>query len=260
MEEKMKRFSFLVFVFTSFLFTTQAATPECPELQIGLRRDFGYASGTGKIQGNFTISASGPTDLQRVIFYLDGHPLGDVQQPPFSLRFSTDSYGTGEHTLSALGYTSSGRKCESNNINVVFVTAKEGWQAGLKILVPILGLVFGLTLVMIVATAYSSGLAGKKLKDIPLGAERNYGMAGGAICPRCKRPFARHFLSPNMVVGKLERCPYCGKVSVVAARSMAELRAAEAAELEAAGGTQVNGASPEEQLKKDLEDSRYQDL
>jgi hypothetical protein len=49
-------------------------------------------------------------------------------------------------------------------------------------------------------------------------------------------------------------------VSVVAARSMAELRAAEAAELEAAGGTQVNGASPEEQLKKDLDDSRYQDL
>ncbi len=43
-----------------FFFTAQAATPECPELQIGLRRDFGYASGTGKIQGTFTISASGP--------------------------------------------------------------------------------------------------------------------------------------------------------------------------------------------------------
>jgi hypothetical protein len=61
-------------------------------------------------------------------------------------------------------------------------------------------------------------------------------------------------------VGKLERCPYCGKVSVVAARSMAELRAAEAAELTAAGAAPVNGDNPDERLKKDLEDSRYQNL
>ena len=240
--------------------TAQAATPECPELQIGLRRDFGYASGSGKIQGTFTISASGPADLQRVIFYLDGHPLGDVGKPPFSLRFSTDSYGLGEHTFSALGYTGSGRKCESNSLSAVFVTAKEGWQAGMKILVPILSLVFGVTLIMIAATVFSSGLAGKKLKDLPPGAERNYGMVGGAICPRCHRPFSRHLLSPNMVVGKLERCPYCGKVSVVAARPMAELRAAEAAELAAAGASPVNGDSPDERLHKDLDDSRYQDL
>ena len=166
----------------------------------------------------------------------------------------------GEHTFSALGYTSSGRKCESNSLKAVFVTAKEGWEAGLKILVPILSLVFGVTLIMIVATVFSSGLGGKKLKDLPLGAERKYGMAGGAICPRCKRPFARHLLSPNMVVGKLERCPYCGKVSVVAARSMAELRAAEAAELAAAGASPVNGDSPDERLEKDLDDLRYQDL
>jgi hypothetical protein len=255
----MKRIGFLVLTLLSLIFTVQAATPECPELQIGLRRDFGYASGTGKIQGTFTISASGPTDLKGVIFYLDGQPMGEVQQAPFSLRFSTDAYDVGEHTFSAQGYTSRG-ECESNSITAVFVTAKEGWEAGLKILVPILGLVFGVMAIMIVATVFSSGLTGKHLKDLPPGAERKYGLAGGAICPRCKRPFGRHLLSPNMVVGKLERCPYCGKVSVLAARSMTELRAAEAAELAAAGAAPTNGASPDEQLHKDLDDSRYQDL
>jgi DNA-directed RNA polymerase subunit RPC12/RpoP len=256
----MKRTAFFMIFLAYLLFTVQLVTPGCPELQIGLRRDFGYASGTGKIQGTFTISASGPTDLERVIFYLDGQPLGDVQQAPFSLRFSTDSYDQGQHTFSGLGYTSSGCKLESNSLTAVFVTAKEGWDAGLKILVPILSLVLGVTVIMIIATVFSSGLAGKKLKDLPLGAERNYGLVGGAICPRCKRPFARHLLSPNMVVGKLERCPYCGKVSVVAARSLAELRAAEAAELAAAGQPLANAASPDERLLKELDDSRYQDL
>ena len=255
----MKRIGFLVLTLLSLIFTAQAATPQCPELQIGLRRDFGYASGTGKIQGTFTISASGPTDLKRVIFYLDGQPMGEVQQAPFSLRFSTDSYDLGEHTFSASGYTSRG-ECESNSIVAVFVTAKEGWEAGLKILVPMLGLVFGVMVIMIVATVFSSGLTGKHLKDLPPGAERKYGLAGGGICPRCKRPFGRHFLSPNLVVGKLERCPYCGKVSVVAARSMSELRAAEAAEVSAAGAAPTNGASPDENIRKELDDSRYQDL
>jgi DNA-directed RNA polymerase subunit RPC12/RpoP len=256
----MKKAKLIFIILLSLFAMAQAATPGCLELPIGLRRDFGYASGTGKIQGTFTISASGPTDLKRVIFYLDGHPMGDIQQAPFSLRFSTDSYGLGEHTFSALGYTSSGRKLESNSITAVFVTAKEGWEAGLKILVPLLSLVFGVTLIMIVATVFSSGLTGKKLMDLPLGAERHYGIAGGAICPRCKRPFSRHLLSPNMVVGKLERCPYCGKVSVVAARSMAALHAAEAAELAAVGAPPASSASPDEQLHKDLDDSRYQDL
>ncbi len=137
--------------------------PSCPELQIGLRRDFGYSSGSGKIQGSFTISASGPQDLSRVIFYLDKNPLGDIAQPPFSLRFSTDSYSLGEHTFSALGYTSSGCRLDSNSIRAVFVTAKEGWDAGLKILVPVLSLVVGVTLLMVAATVFSSGLTSKKL-------------------------------------------------------------------------------------------------
>jgi len=256
----MKKANLALIILLLLCAMAQTAIPGCPELLIGLRRDFGYASGTGKIQGTFTISASGPTDLNRVIFYLDGHPLGDIQQAPFSLRFTTDSYSQGEHTFSALGFTSSGRTLRSNTITAVFVTAKEGWQSGLKILVPVLGLVLVATLLTVVGTVFSSGLTGKKLEDLPLGAERDYGLAGGGICPRCKRPFSRHLFSPNLVVGKLERCPYCGKVSVVQHRSIQELRAAEAAELSGAGVPNASSASPDEQLYKDLDDSRYQDL
>lgn len=255
----MKKAGLLIILLISLFSFRQAPTP-CPELQIGLRRDFGYSSSSGKIQGTFTISASGPQDLGRVIFYLDGHPMGDISQPPFSLRFSTDSYSLGEHTFSALGYSSSGRKLDANTLTAVFVTAKEGWQAGMKIVVPILSLVLGMTVLMGLVTVFSSGLARKKLKDLPPGAERQYGIAGGAICPRCKRPFSRHLISPNMVVGKLERCPYCGKVSVVAARSMQELRAAEAAELAEADASTAGAANPDEELRKELDDSRYQDL
>jgi len=236
----------------------QAPTP-CPELQIGLRRDFGYSSGSGQIQGSFTIRAYGPQDLNRVIFFLDGRPMGDFVQSPFSMRFSTDSYSQGEHTFSALGYTSSGRRLDASPITAQFVTAEEGWEAGMKILGPMLGLIFGVTALMIVATVFSSGLVDRKLKDLPLGAERKYGLAGGGICPRCQRPFSRHLLSPNLVVGKLERCPFCGKISVVQHRSLHDLRAAEAAELANAGA--VTGLTdPDDHLRKELDASRYQEL
>ena len=83
-------------------------------------------------------------------------------------------------------------------------------------------------------------------------------MAGGAICPRCQRPFARGVLSPNLLVGKLERCPFCGKWSVLAARPLAELRAAEAAELASAeGGARPDAADEEERLRREIEESRY---
>jgi hypothetical protein len=104
-------------------------------------------------------------------------------------------------------------------------------------------------------------MSGRKLQDLPLGAERNYGMVGGAICPRCSRPFSRHVLAPNMLVGKLERCPFCGKWSIVAAAPLDALRAAERAELTAAQeGGELTQGDAEERLRKDLEDSRYQDF
>jgi len=251
----MKKIVLALFVIFTLILAFPAAAQQ-PELQLNLRRDFGYSSGSGKIQGTFTMKASGPADLQRVVFYVDEQQIGEATQAPFQVRFVTDNYPLGAHTLSAVGYTASGEEVRSNSIQVQFVTAQEGWQAGLKIAGPLLAVVFGLTALSFLATFASSG----QLKNLPPGTPRRYGMAGGAICPRCGRPFSRHVLAPNMIAGKLERCPFCGKWGIVAAVSLARLRAAEAAELVDSQASLAPALlDPDEQLRKSLEDSRYRE-
>jgi hypothetical protein len=74
------------------------------ELKLGLSRDFGYGGFNNDIQGLFTIMiVDAPADLTRVSFFIDSTNIGDVNQPPFSLQFNTDSYPLGLHTLSAIG-------------------------------------------------------------------------------------------------------------------------------------------------------------
>ena len=226
-------------------------------LKIRLSRDFGYSSGMGSIQGRFTIKASGPLELEQVFFYLDDELLGEVRQEPFNLRFRTDDYPQGAHSLHAVGYTRDGRQLESNVIKVNFVSAEEGWQAALRIMVPILVLTFGFILLSFIFTIVTA----RKEKNLPPGTQRRYGVSGGAICPRCGRPFPRHWYAPNMLTGKLERCPFCGKWSVVSALPLTVLREAEQKELEAAqNANHTRTLSAEERLRKELDDSRYQDL
>ena len=67
----------LVNVFLSFLILiyTPNGSIQDDQLQIRMRRNWGYSSGTGKIQGTFTITASGPDGISRVVFYLDDQIL-----------------------------------------------------------------------------------------------------------------------------------------------------------------------------------------
>ena len=234
-----------------------SAQDEAP-LALSLSRDFGYSSGTGKIQGRFSMKADGPDDLARVTFFIDGQPMGEDSSPPFRLQFETDSYPLGVHTLSAVGTTSDGRELVSNEQKREFVSASSGWEAAGQILLPIL-LVVGLA----IGAAFLAPLLlhrGKKVSLAP-GASRSYSPFGGTICPKCQRPFGMHLYGLNIVVGKFDRCPYCGKWSIVRHMPMAMLQTAEAAELErAATSVQAPQASDEERLAKDLENSRYQDL
>jgi hypothetical protein len=64
-------------------------------------------------------------------------------------------------------------------------------------------------------------------------------------------------LGLNLVTRKLERCPYCGKWSLVSRASREALAAAEAAEAEASKPA-IPEPSPEEKLRQQLEESRYQ--
>jgi DNA-directed RNA polymerase subunit RPC12/RpoP len=229
------------------------------ELHLRLNRDFGYGSfGGNQIQGNFSMTITGPQDLARVVFYLDDQVMGEDNEAPFSLRFVTDNYDLGVHALQATGTNVDGRELQSNVIRTEFVSAGEGTGAALKIVGLAFGVIFG---GMGIAFLFSNVLGKGKKTDLPLGAPRRYGVLGGAICPKCSRPFAVHVYGLKLIVARFDRCPYCGKWSFIRRASPEELKQAEAAELEWATPEQkVTAEKTETDLLKDLEDSRYQDL
>jgi hypothetical protein len=230
------------------------------ELVLSLSRDFGYGGMNGvDIQGTFSMKAEGPADLAKVAFYIDETLIGEDSQAPYKIQFNTDNYGLGMHRLRAQGTTSAGETLQSNVYQKNFVSAGEGWKSAMSFLVPVLVLTLGISLISILGPVV---LGGKKTGSIPLGARRNYGFAGGTICPKCNRPFALNFMAPNMILGKLARCPHCGKVGIFTRQSPAMLRMAEEAELALAKAAepQVQGLSEAEKLKKELDDSRFQGM
>jgi len=87
---------------------------ETNELNLRLSRDWGYSSGSGKIQGLFTLTASSPENLERVVFYIDDQIIGEATESPFRYQFDTDNYPLGVHTIMATGVTSDGREVISN--------------------------------------------------------------------------------------------------------------------------------------------------
>jgi hypothetical protein len=223
------------------------------ELHLSLSKAWGFSMG-GQVQGLFNLSVRDPQDITSVRFEWDGDEMATVTQPPFTLQFSTDKYPRGWHQLSATAQTASGRTLKSNTISVEFVSAEAGWQVAQRIIIPLLGIT---VLAILIGSLGQFFLTGRGKPRLEPGAPRNYGVEGGAICPKCGRPFARHFFSPNLLTGKLERCPYCGKWSIVPRAGRETLAAAEAAEREASKPA-VPEASPEEKLRRQIEESRYQ--
>ena len=229
-----------------------AASAQGEELTLGLSRDFGSGGFNGDIQGTFTVKASGPANLERVQFFLDDTLLGEDPESPFAIQFITDNYTTGAHVFSAVGFTTDGKQIGSKTISAVFVSKEEGSTASLKMIVPILAVLFGAMAI----SAITSMVNVRKGKKLPAGAARSYTFGGG-ICPKCKRPFGFQLISLNMVLGKLTPCPHCGKWGVVKRATMSELHAAELAELDTEKA-QIHEASDEEKLRKELDDSKFQ--
>jgi hypothetical protein len=231
-----------------------AASAQGEELTLGLSKDFGSDGFNGDIQGTFTVKASGPVNLERVQFFLDDTLLGEDPESPFAIQFITDNYPTGAHVFTAVGFTTDGKQIGSKTISAVFVSKEEASAASLKMIVPILAVVFG---AMVISAITSMGNV-RKGKKLPAGAARSYSFGGG-ICPKCKRPFGFQLLGIHMFGRKLTPCPHCGKWSVVKRATMSELHAAELAELDTEKA-QIHEASDEEKLRKELDDSRYQNL
>jgi hypothetical protein len=257
----MHKFSSVIrILFVLFLVITGSASAQSPnQLELTLSRDFGYGGFNNDIQGLFTMKIKDPpANVEKVIFQIDSTIMGEDIQSPFNLQFNTDSYPLGTHNLSALGYTTDGTELNSNIIQVQFVPAGSGMDAIVKIVVPIFLMII---LIAVIAVFLPLILSKGKMASTPLGTARKYGIGGGAICPKCSRPFPLRLWWLNLGFKKIDRCPYCGKWSYVRPSSLPDLRAAEASELaQAEPENLVNGESETDKLKKDLDDSRFQNM
>jgi len=228
------------------------------EITIQLSRDFGYASGTGKIQGLFSMKVTSSKQLTEVIFYIDSESIGKDTTEPFKLQFNTDDFSPGVHSLSAIGQTVDGNKLLTREVKTEFISAEDSKKATMTLIVPILGL----SLIAIILSAVIPAFLSKKKGTMAPGTQRNYGAAGGTICSRCKRPFSRHAFSPNLLLGKLERCPHCGKWGIFRAFPIDLLRKAEESELDVnnAKSASKKPADEEEKLRSELDDTKFQGM
>lgn len=217
---------------------------------LGLSRDFGYAGG-GDIQGLFTMHVGEVAGLTQVRFLIDDEVVGTDSEAPFEFQFRTDDYPLGVHTLAAVGTLEGREEIRTPERTLEFVSADEGWKAVLRIVGPVLVIVVAATVVGVVGPL----LLGRGKGSFQRGV---YGAAGGSVCPRCGLPFSRHVFSPNVLIGKLERCPHCGRWSIVRQASRAELEAAEA-RLDAdaqRGAIEVDDEAA--RLRREIDDSRFE--
>jgi hypothetical protein len=236
------------------VFLAGVVSAQTAQLSLRLSRDWGYGGFNGDIQGLFSMHATGPSDLARVEFFVDSNKIGESDKAPFKLQFKTDDYSVGIHALSAVGYSISSQQYASNVIRANFVSAAAGNGAAVRIVIPVLAITFG----MMLLAALVPLVTGRKTKNLPAGTPRSYPL-GGAICPKCGRPFEVHFWGLNLFMSKYDRCPYCGKWSVVKFASLEKLHEAEQAE-QGNGNSQVGEMTGDEKLKKELDDSKYQGL
>jgi len=247
----MKRCAVLLsLMILAFAVVPAAAQVTEQPFELHLSRDFGYGGGS-HIQGLFTMGVDDRGDVVRVEFLIDNLVVLTDTERPFRYQFNTGAYALGPHTLAAVGYTADGRELRTQERRYEFVTAEEGWQAAGRIAIPVIGLVILVSLAGTVGPA----LVGRRKPH----RRGEYGVEGGAVCPRCRFPFSRHLISPNMLVGRLERCPHCGKWSMVRRATPQELEAAEnrLAEEEGRGALVVD--DEKERVRRMIDESRYEE-
>ena len=245
----MRKILLIVVFFCALLFPISvAAQGEEETLALRLNRDWGYGAG-GQIQGKFSLRVSGPDDIVKVDFIIDDKVVHTSTEAPFRFQFSTDEFTPGVHTLTAVGYKADGTPIYGTEFVRQFLSAEEARSSTMKIIVPLLLVVGGISLVGILGPV----IMGRNKEFKP----GQYGAAGGAVCPRCEFPYSRSMMAPNMVVGKLQRCPHCGKWAIVPRASQTALSAAE--ERWAREGTSsVATPSEDEKLQQMIDDSRYE--
>lgn len=226
-----------------------AAQEEAPALQLRLSRDFGFEA-AGSIEGRFSYRVAAPESIVRVVFLMDGASIAEDDTPPFRYQFETATFDPGVHTMSAVGYTVAGEALTSNTITRQFLTESAGNN--------FTRYVIGGTLAIVVAAGLVSWWLSRRGKTTEEAAVT--GPFGTAVCPNCGKPFARHLWAPNLITGRLDRCPHCGKWNLV--RRASPEAVAEAMKLlrdEEEDGAAAVAPSAEETLRQRLDESRFEE-
>lgn len=243
----------MLFLVILLLLVPVSAFAQQDSFSIRLTRDNGYGGLNNDIQGTFSIKTSGPDTLDSVNFYIDEELIGSLSSSPYNLQFHTGNYPDGSHRIYAVGVLADGSELISNEIVVVFISGEAAMQSTLKLVTPILALVALLTV-------GSSLLQASRKKKHGAAAVGNYGMAGGAVCNKCMLPFSRNFLSPNLVIGKLSRCPHCGKWQIARRAFGTELNLAEdRLKQELNASPEISSTEPEKEFEKMVQDSRFEE-
>lgn len=256
MRSLIKSSLFLAF-FLAAIFSSASAV-QTEEVRLNVQRRFGYSSGS-QIRGTIALDIVGSASFLSVKYAIDGQIIAEVTQSPFTHTFQTTDYSDGWHDLSAIAQTADNRTLKTMPRRFEFLSAAAEGQAMTGIIIPLLGFVVLITLGgVLTQVLWMQKKGGNRL---PLGAARSYGIMGGTICPKCQRPFSRHWWGINMVVGKLDRCDYCGKWSITHRMSRQELTKAEADELiMTPQENKIQGKSQSDMEKARIDDSRYSDL
>ena len=218
-------------------------------LPLVFNRDFGYADNK-QIQGTFSLKVKSDFELTKVEYFIDDQVVFSSTEPPYRYQFNTAQFDPGEHVIYAIGYKSDGTTIKSRTITRKFITSEEAYGNVKKLILPFIALVAIISL----GSVTLSVLIGRH-KEFQPGV---YGIAGGAVCPRCGLPFSRSALAPNLIIGKLQRCPHCGKWSVVPRASKQALHEAEA-RLERRETQEINEVAEKDDYRKLLDESRFDD-
>lgn len=212
---------------------------------VSMRRDWGYGMGSDR-QGRMTLLLNGDlAKVTRVVYRMNGRIVADLSASPFHFSFNTNDYDSGITRIFAEVTTQDGTMVQTATVVFNFLSSDQANRTTYKLI----GSIVALTLLL---TIVSFAVASRKREN----AGKSGGLLGIAVCKNCRQTFPRSFFGFNIVVGKYERCPHCGKWQVTLPATPQELAAADR-ENQPQSADPHPASSDEEEL---LEESRYSDL
>ncbi len=239
-----------IFIVLVLLLVSVASTFAQEETAVNLRlsRDWGFAMGNN-IEGTFSYRVTAPDNVIRVEYLMDDLVIAEGTETPYHYQFNTEDFPEGPHTMQAIGYTADGQALSSNSITRNFLPPSVARQATIWLIGGVLAVIAIGWLI-----TYFVGTRGKTKEQKAVS-----GAHGTAVCPNCGKPFARHLFAPNFGTTKYDRCSHCHKWNKVGRASQAEIDAAMEILHGTADDTAVAAANPEDHLRKQLDDSRFED-